>query len=53
LKAAVKAARPAELEPFLYGSVLGLLGRAGSRPGAEKLCAALKAAGCYCDVWRN
>jgi glutathione S-transferase len=21
--------------------------------GAEKLCAALKAAGCYCDVWRN
>lgn len=24
-----------------------------SRPEAEKLCAALKAAGSYCDVWRN
>jgi hypothetical protein len=24
-----------------------------TRVGAEKLCAALKAAGTYCDVWRN
>jgi hypothetical protein len=24
-----------------------------TRVGADKLCAALKAAGTYCDVWRN
>jgi hypothetical protein len=42
--------------------IRGILGEMGAvhvrldedtRGGADKLCAALKAAGSYCDVWRN
>jgi len=47
-------------EPHIV--IRGIIGQMGSaqvrvdedtRVGAEKLCAALKAAGTYCDVWRN
>jgi hypothetical protein len=47
-------------EPHIV--IRGIIGQMGSaqvrvdedtQVGAEKLCAALKAAGTYCDVWRN
>ena len=50
----------ANREPYVV--IRGTIGEMGaahvrvnedSRPEAEKLCAALKAAGSYCDVWRN
>jgi len=49
-----------EREPHVV--IRGIMGEMGAaqvrvdedtRVGAEKLCAALKAAGAYCDVWRN
>jgi SPOR domain len=54
------AAILADREPHVV--IRGIIGEMGAvrvrvgedtRPGADKLCAALRAAGTYCDVWRN
>jgi hypothetical protein len=54
------AAILADREPHVV--IRGILGQMGAsrvrvgedtRARAEKLCAALRAAGTYCDVWRN
>jgi hypothetical protein len=50
----------ADREPHVV--IRGIIGQMGAarvrvdeetRGGADKLCAALRAAGTYCDVWRN
>jgi hypothetical protein len=50
----------AEREPrVVMRGIMGQMGAAqvrldeDTRAGADKLCRALKAAGTYCDVWRN